>query len=241
MALPPQEVDEAFLREVDEGVRRDQVATLWQRYGKIGIAVLVLVLGALGGGLYWRDHQAKLAGKTGEDFIQAMEKLDVGEGKQAQPMLADMAQNGPGAYPTLAEMMQAADAVAGNDNAKAIKLLDGIAADEKRPQALRDAALLKSARLGFDTQPPARTIARLKDLAVPGNPWFGVAGELVAVAELNAGQVDKAKILLTAIVRDPAQSASLRSRLGQLALSLGVDAKQLQPPSTGVAAAEPAK
>ena len=65
---------------------------------------------------------------------------------------------------------------------------------------------------------------------MPGNPWFGIAGEMTALAQIKAGTPDKAKPLLTAIVRDETNAPSLRSRTAQLALSLGVEAATLQLP-----------
>jgi hypothetical protein len=251
LAVTPQDADEAFLREVDEGVRRDQVLSLWQRYGKIGIAALLLFLGAVGGGLWWREDQARKAGVAGEDFAQAVSKLEVGDSAAARPVLERLAKDGPGGYRGLAQLMQAADAVGAGDNARAVKLLDAVAADTKQPEPIRDAALIKSVRLSYDSLPPATVIARLKDYSVPGNPWFGVAGEMTALAHLRAGEAAQAKPLLTAIVRDNTQPASLRSRTAQLALSLGVDAASLQlsnstaapasPPEVAAPAAEPAK
>lgn len=255
MALPPQETDEAFLREVDEGVRRDQVLSLWQRYGKIGIALVILFLGAVGGGLWWREEQVRRAGVAGEELLQAIDKLGVGDVKAARPLLDRLAKDGPGGYRPLAQMMMAADAVttatanatdknvanpAGNDNARAIRLLDAIAADTQQSQPLRDAALIKSVRLGYDSLPPAAIITRLKDLSVPGNPWFGIAGEMTALAHLKAGAPEKAKPLLTAIVRDETNPASLRGRVAQLALSLGVDAATLQLPAASSGPQAPA-
>jgi hypothetical protein len=245
LALPPQETDEAFLREVDEGVRRDQVLSLWQRYGKIGIAVLVLFLGAVGGGLWWREEQVRRAGVAGEDLLLAIDKLGVGDVKVARPLLDRLAKDGPGGYRPLAQMMQAADAVgtnAGpgtNGNARAVALLDAVAADTRQSQPLRDAALIKSVRLRYDNLPPATIIAALKDLSVPGNPWFGVAGEMTALAHLKAGAPEKAKPLLIAIVRDNSQSPSLRGRAAQLALSMGVDSATLQLPAQAAGAQQP--
>ena len=51
MAQPPN-TNAAFLREVDDELRRDQALALWQRYGKLMIAAIVLALAALGGWLY---------------------------------------------------------------------------------------------------------------------------------------------------------------------------------------------
>ncbi len=235
MAVTPRDTDEAFLREVDEGVRRDQVASLWQRFGKLGIAAVVLLLAALAGYLWWRDAQAKAAGVAGEDFAQAVTKLEVGDGAAARPVLDRLASAGPRGYDTIARMMQATDAIGGGDNAKAVKLLDAIAADTTQPQPLRDAALLKSVRLTYDSTPPATVIARLKDLSVPGNAWFGIAGEMTALAHLKAGAPDKAKPLLTAIARDATQPPSLRSRAAQMAVAEGVDPIQLQSPADAAA------
>lgn len=237
MAVTPQDTDEAFLREVDEGVRRDQVLSLWQRYGKLGIALLVLFLGAVAGGLWWRDNQAKQAGVAGEQLNQALTKLEVGDTATARPLLDSLAKDGPKGYRPLAQMMQAADAVGAGDTAKAMKLLDAVAADTAQPQPLRDAATIKSVRLAYDTLPPATVVARLKPFATPGNPWFGIAGEMTALAHVKAGKPEMAKPLLIAMVRDASLPGSLRNRAAQLALSLGVELTALRPP--GAAAVSP--
>ncbi len=239
MAVTPQDTDEAFLREVDEGVRRDQVLSLWQRYGKLGIALVLLFLGAVAGGLWWRENETRKAGIAGEDFTQAISKLEVGDAAAARPVLDRLATDGPGGYRAIARMMQAADAVGLGDNSKAIGILDAVAADTSQPQPIRDAALIKSVRLSYDSLPPATVIARLKDYSVPGNPWFGIAGEMTALAQIRAGQSAQAKPLLTAIVRDTTLPTSLRGRAVQLALALGVDATTLQLSNPVVAAANP--
>ena len=228
MAVTPQDTDEAFLREVDEGVRRDQVLSLWQRYGKLGIALLVLFLGAVAGGLWWRDDQARQAGIAGEQLNQALTKLEVGDTATARPLLDSLAKDGPKGYRPLAQMMQAADAVGAGDTAKAVKLLDAVAADTAHPEPLRDAATIKSVRLAYDTLPPATVVARLKTFATPGNPWFGIAGEMTALAQVKAGKPEMAKPLLIAMVRDASLPGSLRNRAAQLALSLGVDERTLK-------------
>lgn len=241
MAVSPHDTDEAFLREVDEGVRRETALKLWRRYGRIGVTVLVIGLAALAGWLWWRDQQVVAAGKAGEDLAEAISKLEVGEANVARPVFARLAKDGPGGYRGLAMLMQAADAVGAGNDRQAIALLDALAADKGQPQPLRDAALIKSVRLSFDTAPPATSIARLKELAVPGNAWFGIAGEMVAIAQVRAGKPEAAKPLLTAIVRDATQPASLRSRTAELAVSLGVDPQVLQPAAAAGAAPAAAK
>jgi hypothetical protein len=234
LANTPASPDNAFLREVDEEYRRDRLLNAWRRYGRIGIALLLAGLAGLAAFLFWQDRQARAAGAAGQALIEAMNRLEVGDGARARPVLDAMTRDGPGPYAGLARMVLANDALAGGDRAKARGLYDAVASDAGQPQVLRDAALVKAVRLGFDQMAPADVIARLKPLALPGNPWFAVAGELVAVAHVKAGKPDLAKPLLIAIVRDETASASLRGRAAQLAVALGVPVDALQ------AAAKPA-
>lgn len=226
-AKPPTTPDDAFLREVDEEYRRSQMVGLWQRYGKWAIAALVLALGALAFWLYWQDRQEKAAGDAGAALTRAMEQMEVGEGARARPVLEAMTRDGPGAYAGLARMVLANDALAGGDKAKARGLYEAVANDSTLPPPLRDAALIKAVRVGFDQLPPGEVVSRLKPLAVPGNAWFGVAGELVAVAHFKAGKPELAKPILIALVKDDKLSPSLRSRAAQLAIAAGVDVAAL--------------
>ncbi len=223
MANTPASPEDAFLREVDEEFRRSQLMGLWQRFGMLAIALLVLALGALAFWLYWQDRQQQAAGDAGAALTRAMEQMDVGEGARARPVLEAMTRDGPGAYSGLARMVLANDALAGGDKAKARGLYQAVASDTALPQPLRDAALVKAVRVGFDEMRPADVVAKLKPLAVPGNAWFGVAGELVAVAHFKAGKPELAKPILIAMVKDEGLSPSLRSRAAQLAIAAGVD------------------
>jgi hypothetical protein len=67
-------------------------------------------------------------------------------------------------------------------------------------------------------------IDRLKPLAVPGKPWFGSAGELVAQAYLKQGKTEAAGALFGSIAKDKTVPDTLRRRARQLAGQLGVDA-----------------
>lgn len=235
----PSAPDNAFLREVDEEYRRDRLLQWWRRYGRAGIALVIAGLVALAGWLFWQDRQARAAGDAGQALIEAMNRLEVGDGARARPVLEGMTRDGPGPYAGLARMVLANDALAGGDRAKARGLYEAVAGDAGQPQVLRDAALVKAVRLGFDQMGPADVVARLKPLAVPGNPWFGVAGELVAVAQVKAGKPDLAKPILIAIVRDDGVAASLRGRAAQLAVALGVPVDTLQAAAAAPGAAAP--
>ncbi len=237
MAISPRDTDEAFLREVDEGVRADQFGAFWRQYGTAVVLAVVVGLAALGGWLWWRDDQVKRTGVAGEQFSAALAKLEVGDTPAAVPVLQKLANEGPKGYAPLATMVLANNALTAGDMAKAAQLYDQVAADASAAQPVRDAATIKSVRLRFDDLPPAEVVKRLAGLSVPGDPWFPVAGEMTALAQLKAGDRSRAATMLTAVVREPGVPPNLRERAAQLALSLGVDPKLLSPQVPGTPAA----
>ncbi len=215
-----EEPDDSFIREVDEEYRRDQLKSLWQRYGKALIAALVIGLAVLAGVLYWRESQTKGAGATGEAFVQALGKIETGDVDAANPELKRLAASDSEGYKALSLLMQAGNAVQGGDDAGGIKIYNAVAGNAALAQPFRDLALIKATRLEFDTLAPDVIIARMKPLSTPGNPWFGVAGEMTGIAYLKAGKPALAEPLFTAIANDTSLEGSLRGRAAQLANAL---------------------
>ncbi len=221
-SVPPS--SEVFAREVDEELRKDELQSLWQRYGKLAIAAVVLVLAAWGGWLYWQSEQRKAAGLEGEQMAAALDQLQAGSDAQAQAKLRALAASERDGYSVSAKLALAAAAIQRGDTKAAAKGFGEIASDEDIAQPWRDLALVRQTAAEYDSLPPATIIARLKPLAVKGHPWFGSAGEMVAVAYLNSGQSAQAGRLFAEIGKDEQVPESIRSRSVQMAGALGVDA-----------------
>ena len=96
--------------------------------------------------------------------------------------------------------------------------------DKGLAEPYRDLATIRLTALEFDQLKPAEVIDRLKGLAVAGNPWFGSAGELTAMAMLKQGRRAEAGRLFAAIAADRQVPESIRSRAVQIAGTLGIDA-----------------
>lgn len=218
MALTPHQ-NEALLREIDDAVKQDDLVNFWRKYGRVIAAAVVLGLAVFAGWLYWNHHQAKTAEADGEQFARLMSAaqratLDEDIYKQI------MAEGGPG-YRAQAELLKAALAAGGENPKDALAAYDAVLADAKAPTPMKDAALLRRTTLAFDDMQPAEVISALQPLAVTGNPWFGSAGELTAIAHLKAGKRDEAGKLFSAIAADPIVPESVKMRAGQMASMLG--------------------
>jgi hypothetical protein len=215
---------EVLMREVDEAVRQDEAAEFARRYGKVIAVGLVLALAAFGGWLWWGEHREGQLERGSEEFIQALDQLQAGNRTKASEMLAPIAEDGTPAAAAGAKMLQAGILVEKGETAKAAPMFFAVADDEEAPAAYRNLAAVRGVAASFDTIEPQQVIDRLKPLAKPGNPWFGSAGELVAMAYLQQGKPDLAGPLFAAIAKDEAVPASLRSRTRQMAGNLGYDA-----------------
>ncbi len=225
MALPPTNpTDDAFIREVDEEVRRDQLQQFWTRYGRwllVGVGVFLILLAAF---LYWREERQRDAGETGAELVAALAKIEAGDAEGAQAALNRAGQAPQDGYRAIGKLVQAGVAARAADTAAATKLYGEVAADEKLPQPFRDFATLRGIMLGFDSMTPAQAIAKLQPLATKGNPWFGTAGELLAIAHLREGKPELAGPIFAALAKDETVPQSIRGRATQMASSLGIEA-----------------
>lgn len=223
MALPPQKED-AFFREVDEELRRDQLGNVWRRYGLILLGLVVLGLAAFGGYLWWQAERHKSIGLASEQLTAALDQLAEGKTAQAEAALATMSNDKHVGYRAIAKLALAARKLENGDNAGASAAYAEVAADTALAQPFRDLALIRGTSAVFDTLKPETVIERLKPLAVAGNPWFGSAAEMTAVAWLKLNKPEKAGVIFKAITQDPQVPDSIRARAVRVAGALGVDA-----------------
>ena len=215
---------EVLLREVDDAVRQDQLGTAARKYAiPIALGVLVALL-AFGGWLLWRESQESAVEQRSETLVTAFDALEAGQLQQAQQQLAPLATGADAGAGAAAKLAMAGLALQQNRTADAFRQYEALASDEDAPQAYRELASIRLVSARFEDMPPQQVIDRLKPLATPGNPWFGSAGELVAMAYLKQGREDLAGPLLAAIAKDDEVPQTLRSRTRQLAGLLGFDA-----------------
>lgn len=228
MALTP-DTGETFLREVDEDLRRDQLRTMARKYAPLWIAAIVLLLAAAGGWLYWQDKQKKDSAADSEALSQVY--TDIGTGKLATvPTRLDaLADGGSDAVRASALFTGAAVAIEQNDRPLAIAKYREVANDKGLAEPYRNLGLIRATTLEFDSLKPDQVIARMAPIAKPGNPWFGSAGELTAMALIKQGKKLEAGQLFAAVAADRQVPKSIRTRAVQIAGSLGVDASASLP------------
>jgi hypothetical protein len=219
LALTPTD-NQAFLREVDDDLRRDQMTGLAKRWGKLIGVVVVVGLVLLAAFLFWNHRRSQQAAAEGEQLTQILDDVGVGRATANDPRFGPLADSSRDGYQAMARLTQANLAARTNPTAAAGNYL-AIANDGDMPQPVRDLAMVRATALDFDRVPPAEVVSRLKALAVPGNPWFGSAGELTALAQLKMNRPDLAGPLFARIAAEPNIPGSLRGRVAAMASALG--------------------
>jgi hypothetical protein len=226
--------ENVFLREVDDALRTDDTLHLLRRYGVIVGVIIVLALATLAGWMLWTNHVAHVAGVKGENFAIALDQVEAGRYDPAKTSLNQLVAGGGPGYAGSARLVEGGIALDQKKPQDAAKIFAAVAADTTAPQPYRDLATIREMAIRFDQVPPQTVIDRLKPLAVPGNPWFGSAGEMVGVAEIRAGRKAEAGALFAQMAKDLTVPESLRRRASQLATELGID------PGDAPSAASPA-
>lgn len=228
MALPTDPA-ESFVREVDENLRRDQAQDFMKKYGPWIVGAALLFLAAVAGWIYWQDRQAAQAEAQTEQLSAIMTGIGAGQSANADNQLQPLTQSDADGVRAAARLTRAAVALEKADRKTAIAEYRAVMDDEGLAQPYRDLANIRATALEFDQMQPQDVIARLEPLAEAGNPWFGSAGELTAMAMLKQGRKSEAGRMFAAIAADNQVPGSIRSRAVQIAGTLGIDASASLP------------
>jgi hypothetical protein len=224
--------EDVFLREVDDAVREDDLKNFGRRYGIWIAAAVIIGLASLAGWIFYNNSLDEDSGLRSEEYVAAIDSLKSNNIEGASKALESLENTEQDGYRAAAQMMQANIALEKKDTKKAIAGYVKIVGDDSLPKPFRDLALVRQTASEFDSLKPQQVIDRLKSLAVPGNPWFGSAGEMVAISYLNMGKDDLAGPLFAQLAKDKAVPPTIRSRALQMAGVQGIDAVETEEDKT---------
>lgn len=196
--------------EVDEEVRREQLKKLWDKYSIYFIALMVLIVAAVGG---WRGYQyleAKKAAEAGAAFEKAVELSDQNKHAEAEAAFTELAAKAPSGYRTLSRLRAAAEAA--RDPKAAAKMYDDIAADRSVGGEWQDLAKIRAAGLLLDSASYADMQQRLEASAAPKSTFRHSAREMLALSAWRNNDATAARKWLDTIAEDGETPPGLRSR-----------------------------
>ncbi|MFG1282796.1 tetratricopeptide repeat protein [Xanthobacter autotrophicus] len=228
-----------IFHEIEEDLRRERLRKLWDRFGGLIIAAIVLVVvgaGGWSGYKYWR-HQQAVAASTA--FQSAVSLFDEGKMQEAETAFGALAKDGPAGYRTLS-LFRGAAAAAARDKAAGVAAFDAIAADASLPALVRELAQLRAALILVDTSSLADVKQRVAAIAAGTGPLRNSAREALALAELKAGDAAAANKTATDITSDSETPPGVRSRAELIRrLTAGTGSEPAAPESAAPTPAAP--
>ena len=108
--MAQQDTDQIF-REVDEELRREQLAKIWQQYGTYILGAAALIVIGVGGWKWLEARRVTQIEAASIKYDAANQLATDGKADDAQAALALIAKSGPEGYALLAKLRLAAAAV----------------------------------------------------------------------------------------------------------------------------------
>jgi hypothetical protein len=213
---PPERFVSDIFQEIDEELRRENFAKLWQRYGAYLIGLAVLIVVAVAAVVGWRAYQQRLHEAEGERYALALDLARQGKDKEATEVFAEVGRQASGGHAMLARFEEAALKSKAGDTKGAIAVYDALSSEGSLDPAYRDLARLMAAQDELKDGDPRAVISRVAPLTSTSNPWHPTALELTALAELKAGNLAEARATYQRIADDLQAPQGLRARAAEI-------------------------
>lgn len=205
-----------FIDEVFEDLRRERLFRLFRRWGWVaGLVILGVVAGVI-----WREYaQARdqaQARAWGDAILAAEASGDPAAIMQVDPQGAESRQ-------ILAALLAASEWSEKGGSEAAADALRNVAGDAAAGTVLHDLAELKLVMLQGEAMDPAQRDEILSRLSRAGAPFELLALEQKAIALIGAGRTEDAVTLIRQIQQKDGLTESLRLRLSEMMIALGVE------------------
>lgn len=211
-------VTDAFIQEVNEDVKNDNLKKLWDKYGLFIVLFVVIAVSAavsfetIKG---WRD--TKYQTQT-ENYLLAVQPAENYE--NSLKALEKIAAADNGIYSDLARVQIATLLFEQGKNSEAETMLQTIADNDELNQRIRNLAALKLATYKIDTAPRAEIEALLKPVVAADDSWSPLATDLLAMAAIRDGDTETARSLYTALLENGNISDNFKSRIQDMLSTL---------------------
>jgi len=209
--------NESFIQEVSEEVRRDRLYRILKKWGWIGIAVIVALVGGASFNEWNKDSKMNSARNLGDRVLSAVSNKDPIELKEIET--SNISQDIFIKNLLSAILLSDNKLDASKKALEEIRDLPGITKTYQELNAFKLGLLL----LKEDSLTSDERFGVFEELVEPGSPFRLLAKEQQALILIEQGKLELAIKALTEISVDSETTASLKRRVTQLRISLGSD------------------
>jgi hypothetical protein len=209
-----------IFRDIDEELRRDNLAKIWSRYGAYILGVALAVVLATAAFVGWQHYQTRRALAESIRYAAALDLAQKNESAKAADAFATLARESATGQAILARFEEAALRAKSGNAAAAAAAWRALGQDSSVGQPYRDLARLLLGLHEVGTADPKSVIAEVEPLTKDGNPWRPSALEVTALAKLHAGDRAGARTIYKTLADDLTAPQALRQRATEMAEAL---------------------
>lgn len=202
---------DAFIREVDEDVKNDNLRIFWNKYGLYVILFVVFCLTLAVSFESLKAWKIRRDQAMTNAYISTLNMKNNGKLNESLVMLKKISEDGNGIYRDIAKLQTVNVLLEQGNKEQAVKALKEIVNNVKINESLRSASSLKLVSLQFDEMTSAQIEETLAPIAEDKN-WAPYAKEFIAMAAIKDNDLEKAKSLYSEILAMPDLSENFRTR-----------------------------
>ena len=212
-----EQMADAFIMEVDEEVKNDNLKMFWKKYGLFVVILVILVLSVTVSFetiKNWRENQFK---EKTENYIAANYASNPDEMMKA---LEKIAAGDHGVYSELARIQMTDILIEQGKNEDAVNMLTVMVDDDELNPRIRNLAAVKLAAQKLDSAPKAEIEALLRPVLEAKDSWTPIAKEYLALSSIQEGDIDAARALYQELLQDGEISEDFRNRIQDMLTAL---------------------
>lgn len=212
------ELTDAFIQEVDEDVKNDNLKELWNKYGLLIIAFVVLAVSAA---ISFDKIQAwkmlRNQNRTQEYMAAAQLQSDSNETIAA---LQKISADNQGIFSDFAKLQIANVLLVENKKEEAFAALEKLHEDKQVNEEVRNIALIKLATYKVDSLGYEEFAKLVQPLIAEKSSWTPAAQDLLAMSAIKNGNVEDAKEIYGKILKIKDLPEGFRNRIQDMLSSI---------------------
>lgn len=215
--------NDAFIREVSEDVKNDQLKEIWKKYGLwivLGVAAILTIA------VSWETIKAKRIEKSAElteTFAYAVSLQNQGKYDQALAIYERIEKDGHEIYGDVAKLQISNIYFEQGKVVEGVRLLEEIVNNKKVNKDLHEMSAIKLATYKLDVAPKEEVLALLTPIATSQSSWANIAKEMSAMLYIREGDLVQARAMYQSILDSADADEDLRARVKDMLSTLGAE------------------
>ena len=211
-----------IFHDIEEGLRQDRLKKLWRKFRWPLIGLILLIVGAVVALVLVKDVTETRKLEQAERFSNALEIYSTGDSKAAAKAFSSLAfeAEDPG-YLVFSSFRSAQAHIESDKINKAISIFDDLAGNAEVLPLYRELAVFFAADLLLDTVTYEEINQRLAPIMLSESVWRPMAQEVVALAALKSGNVDRARELFQELTLDALSPPGIKERAKKFLANIG--------------------